>query len=194
MICVDCTEEAKPHCTRCAECHAKRRKETKRKSRNKRLEYYRAFSRTYCKQYYKDNAERIRKRSNTYYHQQKEQCKKRQQNYRRTHTKSLNNQVQAWRRQNKERVKAYVENYRARRRFAKGTFTGSDFDQVLHDQDNKCFDCSKPFTQDFPPEVGHAVPLSRGGSNWPSNIIAQCRSCNARQGSTIHPKFKGNVA
>lgn len=27
----------------------------------------------------------------------------------------------------------------------------------------------------------HAIPLSRGGSNWPSNLVPACKSCNSKK-------------
>ncbi len=29
--------------------------------------------------------------------------------------------------------------------------------------------------------VDHQIPLSRGGTNWPSNLVPACRSCNCRK-------------
>jgi 5-methylcytosine-specific restriction endonuclease McrA len=34
-------------------------------------------------------------------------------------------------------------------------------------------------------EVDHVIPVIRGGSNWPSNLVPACRSCNA----TKHAKL-----
>ncbi len=50
-----------------------------------------------------------------------------------------------------------------------------------------CFDCGKPFIA-AKPEVGHLVPVCWEGSNDISNIVAQCHTCNSKQGVSIHPK------
>jgi 5-methylcytosine-specific restriction endonuclease McrA len=42
--------------------------------------------------------------------------------------------------------------------------------------DFKCSYCGGPFE-----EVDHAIPLSRGGSNWPANLRPACKSCNRRK-------------
>jgi 5-methylcytosine-specific restriction endonuclease McrA len=42
----------------------------------------------------------------------------------------------------------------------------------------KCWMCRKPAT-----DMDHVKPLSRGGSNWPSNLRPACQSCNSRKGS-----------
>jgi 5-methylcytosine-specific restriction endonuclease McrA len=47
-----------------------------------------------------------------------------------------------------------------------------------------CIDCGT--TERI--EVGHLIPVVRGGTNHPCNLVAQCRTCNARQGANIHPR------
>lgn len=72
---------------------------------------------------------------------------------------------------------------RAREQSAPGLFTKADWARILEQQGYACIDCG---SQTSKLTVGHAVPLSRGGSNWPENIIAQCGSCNSRQHDNIH--------
>lgn len=37
----------------------------------------------------------------------------------------------------------------------------------------RCIYCGGPFE-----EVDHAIPLDRGGSNWPANLVPSCVKCN----------------
>jgi 5-methylcytosine-specific restriction endonuclease McrA len=30
-------------------------------------------------------------------------------------------------------------------------------------------------------QVDHVIPLSRGGSNWPTNLVCACGQCNSRK-------------
>ena len=48
----------------------------------------------------------------------------------------------------------------------------------------RCIDCGK--TEDI--ESGHILPASRFKMTrlWQSNLVAQCRSCNAKLGDKIH--------
>jgi len=52
----------------------------------------------------------------------------------------------------------------------------------------KCVDCGK--TEDI--EAGHILPASRFKMSrlWKSNLVAQCRSCNAKLGNKIHWGYK----
>lgn len=92
----------------------------------------------------------------------------------------------AWSRAHPESRRVNEANRRARKRNAPGRFTIAEFEAICDGQLNRCFDCGCK-----PPKltVGHMVPLIRGGSNFPSNIVGQCVSCNARQHDRIHPSL-----
>jgi 5-methylcytosine-specific restriction endonuclease McrA len=66
---------------------------------------------------------------------------------------------------------------RARERGAIGSFTPSEWAEIVDRQNGKCLHCCelKPLTRD------HIVPLSKGGSNLASNIQGLCKSCNSRK-------------
>lgn len=83
----------------------------------------------------------------------------------------------------------------SKRRPTAGWYTMTDWLTILHRQGGRCIDCRKPFYRfgwkksratHPPPTVGHRIPIVLGGTNWPSNIIAQCGSCNSKQGSRLH--------
>lgn len=37
--------------------------------------------------------------------------------------------------------------------------------------------------------LDHVIPLSRGGSHHPGNLVAACQSCNQRKGSLLPTEF-----
>lgn len=82
-------------------------------------------------------------------------------------------------------AKPYTAIRQASRRAHSGMLTLMDWLKIKGDQDGKCFDCGerKKLT------VGHVLPVSRGGSSFPRNIVGQCQACNSRQGSKIHWSF-----
>jgi 5-methylcytosine-specific restriction endonuclease McrA len=55
-------------------------------------------------------------------------------------------------------------------------------DMILKAQDGLCLDCNQPLKL----TIGHAVPISKGGTNDFRNIIYQCQPCNSRQHNKIH--------
>lgn len=72
---------------------------------------------------------------------------------------------------------------RALEQNAEGSYTAEEWLELCEKQDWKCIDCGK---EDKNMTVGHALPLSKGGSNYISNIIGQCLPCNLKQHTNIH--------
>lgn len=67
---------------------------------------------------------------------------------------------------------------RAREHGARGTFTWSEFLRIARKFDYCCAYCGvKPERLD----PDHVVPLSRGGSNSPSNLLPTCAACNSEK-------------
>ena len=61
---------------------------------------------------------------------------------------------------------------------APGAHTAAQIEAMKAQQEGRCFYCDR--RSEFM-EVDHFVPLSRGGSNWISNIVWACRNCNRRK-------------
>jgi 5-methylcytosine-specific restriction endonuclease McrA len=79
---------------------------------------------------------------------------------------------------NPDKVRAGRVNYLARLRNAPGDITKDDI-LALHDKQNGlCFYCIEPYT-DY--HADHYIPLSKGGTNYPSNIVIACPTCNLRK-------------
>lgn len=70
---------------------------------------------------------------------------------------------------------------RARSRRAQGFHSASDIQRILLSQRNRCAECRSILGRNF--HVDHVIPLSRGGSNWPTNLQCLCGPCNQRKGS-----------
>lgn len=110
--------------------------------------------------------------------------------YRRTHAAYYREKHRAWRKT--ERYRVYITQYRqredvklrwrrdshirrARYLAAPGRFTEQDIQLKLRSQKSKCYYCQKPLREYH---IDHVVPLSRGGSNWPDNLVVACPTCN----------------
>lgn len=57
----------------------------------------------------------------------------------------------------------------------------------------KCAYCAKALTP-FAFTVDHVVPLSRGGTNDPSNLVLACGSCNSRKRAKDADAFRDELA
>lgn len=82
-----------------------------------------------------------------------------------------------WRLSNPLKVRANSKNRRMRKRGAEGQHSADDIKNICAKQGNACFGCGVSF--DFvKPTEDHIIALSKGGSNWPSNLQLLCQPCN----------------
>lgn len=63
---------------------------------------------------------------------------------------------------------------RARAAKAKGSHTIEEWRAKLDEYDGRCAYCDEPATG-----RDHVVPLSKGGSDWITNVVPACNPCNA---------------
>lgn len=89
-----------------------------------------------------------------------------------------------WRRNNPEKAKKnwtiYVANRRARLANAPGTFTFEEWMAKVAYHGWRCFYCRIKLTL-ATLTMDHRKPLSKGGSNWLSNMVPACKPCNCRK-------------
>lgn len=88
-------------------------------------------------------------------------------------------------------------NRRARRKQAQGRITKADIDSCWGRQKGRCHWCGCPLNREggngnplgtF--HADHYIPLSRGGSNQPENIVLSCPGCNLSKGARLPEVFR----
>lgn len=77
---------------------------------------------------------------------------------------------------NKENYRINAHRRRARMMAAEGSFTKHDIRKMYQSQKGKCWWCGKNLNGKF--HVDHRIPLVKGGSNNPSNLVISCAECN----------------
>jgi 5-methylcytosine-specific restriction endonuclease McrA len=108
----------------------------------------------------------------------------------------------AWCLRNKDKVRGYAAKHHAanpekrkvithRRRAilanAEGSHTTQDLRDLMASQKGRCGYCGTDVTKEN--HLDHREPLSRGGSNWPSNLQYLCPPCNLQKGVLPHEEF-----
>lgn len=89
----------------------------------------------------------------------------------------------AWRQANLGSRAAIQHAYRTRRLGAEGSYTQEDLCKLLSQQQGECL-CGADFSL-VGYTVDHKTPLSRGGTNWSSNIQLLCSICNSSKGAKL---------
>lgn len=82
-----------------------------------------------------------------------------------------------WRKANPEAYRAQVQTRKALMASAEGRHTAKELRALLEQQNWRCGYCRVSIRKKY--SVDHIQPLSRGGSNWITNIQLLCQSCNS---------------
>jgi len=100
--------------------------------------------------------------------------------------------VRQWLSENPERKKAIGQNRRSLEIGAEGTFTAEELAEIHESQGYCCAFCGVDTKVSF--HVDHIIPLSRGGSNWPSNLQVLCAPCNLRKSDKTPEEYFAMIA
>ena len=154
------------------------------------------YHREYMRQWREKNSERNRENWVRWYEQNRDKQVAWRQRYHQENKHQRNEQSSQWYRQNKnsrqqyERRRRVAKHRRIRDRIAPGTHTPEDIRQQYKRQHGKCFWCGMEVGDKY--HIDHVIPLVRGGSNWPDNLVISCPTCNLSKGGKLPHEWLGN--
>ncbi len=95
-----------------------------------------------------------------------------------------NGKREEWRKRNREQARTYVRNRRAKLKSSGGTHNGEDIKRLIAGQKGCCWwcGCKIPLGRHH---VDHRIPIARGGSNGPENLVISCAPCNHKKSSKM---------
>lgn len=143
------------------------------------------------RKFYLENGERVRERMRLYFEENRKAILARNRAYRATHRdesvqrnrmyyvanrERMNKQAKEWRQANPELCRVFSYRKRAWKQNAQGTHTADDIRRQHKSQRGRCYYCQCKVGDKY--HVDHVVPLSRGGSNGPENLVIACPKCN----------------
>lgn len=88
-----------------------------------------------------------------------------------------------------EKVRALSNNARARQMAAEGKTTAAEWRECLEHFDHRCAYCLRHESEVGKLARDHMQPLTRGGSNWPENLVPACKSCNSSKNAKTPLEF-----
>jgi 5-methylcytosine-specific restriction endonuclease McrA len=150
-----------------------------------------------CHEYGKNNADTVReynlRRAKTEHH--REIIRKAQERYRAKPEYRLKDRKQYRRTvstpEGREKIRVKVRRRRARINGSTRHHTVADIRTALEVQNNLCFYCRADISASY--TVDHLIPLIRGGSDGPENIVMACASCNFRKADRTPEEFKSGI-
>lgn len=156
------------------------------------------------------NAERLREQRRLRYRKNREVEVEARRKYRREHPERIyqtkrkqylkhkekqDRENSEWKKRNRDRVNAWQKNWRAkdpvranfifakhglRRRSASGSHSLEQWISRIEFYGWRCVYCGGELTPSTVRQ-DHILPLSKGGTNWASNLAPACQSCNSKK-------------
>jgi 5-methylcytosine-specific restriction endonuclease McrA len=183
---------------RCSKCHCDFPATDEFFSKGKR---YKDGLRGQCKtcraeynhEYRVKNIERIINRDRDYRDKNRELTRERGRAHYYRHQEEVRRKMNARRKTEHYRIMRTAEAHRrrARKLNATGVHSRADISLIYQQQKGKCWWCGKKLNETS--HVDHRIPLSRGGTNWPDNLVLTCPHCNLSKNNKMPHEWNGRL-
>lgn len=199
--------------SRCRKCRALECKQWRENNAEHYLEYGRKHTQEFNaahpekkkardRAYYEKNRERLKQKSRVYYRQNIDYERQYRYDYYRRNMATMKQRAHLHYQDNKERhhrlSREWNRNHPNQSRAIKHRarvlrisriaasdrhFTAKDIERQYKAQKGRCYWCGKKLGKSY--HVDHIVPIARGGSNAPENIVIACPPCNLSKNDSL---------
>lgn len=160
-----------------------------------------------CRQYRISHRDSIRESHRKRRKLEPEKVRRQQNKYRERNREKINEQLRQYRKNRPDEARRSQHKYyqshpevakqknrrrRARLAQAEGSHTVADMRRQYDSQKGKCWWCGKPVAWEERHD-DHLIPLNRGGTNWPNNMVVSCASCNLQKNDRLPYEWIGRL-
>ncbi len=124
-----------------------------------------------------------------YHRRRSEETLAAQRKYYQEHREQILERGRQRRAQKREYAAVHDRNKKAKRLNVDGEHTAEDIHHIYEKQKGLCYYCKKHVWLDY--HVDHVIPLSRGGSNGPENLVIACPECNMSKHNKLPHEWHG---
>lgn len=146
--------------------------------------------------YYVDHKNEKREYHRNWAQLNRDRILEKQRHWKQANPEKIRAYEKRWCQKNPEKVREKIRNASRRRRAreanAEGTHTIADMRRQYDSQKGKCWWCGKPVKWEDRHD-DHLIPLNKGGSNWPNNIVMSCAHCNSTKQDKLPDEFMGRL-
>lgn len=173
---------------------ARERKLLRNRERMRRLraadpEMHRALARESMRRFRETKPEQNRATKRRHYALNREADVARSVQWAKDNPEKARARVKRWREANPEKhaaaARQYSQKRRALKREAAGDHTAADVEARFAFHGHRCVYCGT--TENL--TADHMIPLARGGSNWPANLVPACDPCNKSKHTQTYFEF-----
>ena len=160
-------------CSKCQEYKSLDEFHKDKSSKDGHFCYCKVCKHNIAKIYYDLHTEAVIERSYNWRKNNPEKKRLQANTWNRANPEGARKRAKEWAKNNPLKVKVNTQARRARELNATGFTTDQQLADRMAYYGFQCIYCSGPFEH-----VDHFVPLVRGGSNWPANLVPSCSDCN----------------
>ncbi len=185
---------------RCKECTKiyTQSEENKQKKKEYNKDYFKKYYPEnrerlleYQKDYAQENAEKIADYKKSYAEENAEKIAQYQAQYQEQNREHIRELKKEYKKNNKEYFQTIEAKRRSQKQNAEGSFSLNDWLEIC---ERYGFTCLYPGCTSNDITIDHIVPISKGGTNWPSNLQPLCKPHNSSKHNRHETDYRPDAA
>jgi len=140
--------------------------------------------------WYESNRDKERERLQQYYQANLDKVRERVRQWQKANPDKTRERKCLWYKANPDKVREFSHRRRARKLNAEGSHTAEELKAQYKRQKGRCYWCGDKLKGEY--HADHVIPLTKGGSDYISNIVCACPVCNLSKHDKLPHEWDGS--